>query len=256
MPFIQDWNGSNIEVALSKGETLAVANPFFNLLLVKGTPFPPSEILQKLYASNRSNAFIDVNAEISSRFLGYYCDLQSIHSEDAITWSFFGTLLYTEETIRNRYVEELLRLLHIEGINVASSQIWLWRRIPHPDTLVSGGPEIDFGILTNDLVLLGEAKWLSAVGVKQGKLKDKDQFILRKEFFQKFGQRIFPSISHFILLGVSLSGNILNESDDSTNGIKMHLRDTTWESLSGLSSHPLFAELQKYLEWKKIHSRK
>src|SRR5271157_4922107 len=125
MPFIQDWNGLNIKVAQSKGGTLAVENPFSNLLLVKGTPLPPPEILQKLYASNQSSAFIEDNKNISTRYLGYYCDLQSIHSEDAITWSFFGTLLYVKERILNRYVEELLRLLHIEGINISSSRIWL-----------------------------------------------------------------------------------------------------------------------------------
>ena len=29
----------------------------------------------------------------------------------------------------------------------------------HPDTLVPGGPEIDFGVQTDDLILAGEAKW-------------------------------------------------------------------------------------------------
>ena len=46
------------------------------------------------------------------------------------------------------------------------------RGIPHPDTLVPGGPEIDFGIQTADTLILGEAKWLSGVGRLQGVAKE------------------------------------------------------------------------------------
>jgi len=34
----------------------------------------------------------------------------------------------------------------------------------YPDTLVPGGPEIDFGVFTGDILLFGEAKWKSSVG--------------------------------------------------------------------------------------------
>ena len=56
------------------------------------------------------------------------------------------------------------------------------RRIPHPDSLVPGGPEIDAGIISRNSVLFIEAKWQSQVGDKQGKEKDKDQIQLRGEF--------------------------------------------------------------------------
>jgi hypothetical protein len=65
--------------------------------------------------------------------------------------------------------------------------------LAHPDTLVSGGPEIDFGIHTDDVFLLGEAKWRSPLGEAQGVHRDKDQLTLRREFCQKYGPRLVPA---------------------------------------------------------------
>ena len=38
----------------------------------------------------------------------------------------------------------------------ANAHIWLRRRLPHPDTLVPGGPEIHCGVQTDDVFLLGD----------------------------------------------------------------------------------------------------
>ncbi len=94
--------------------------------------------------------------------LGFYSDLQSLHSEDAVTWSFFGPLVYAAPSVRSAFVKELLILIDVQGSSL-NALVWLWRRIPHPDDLVPGGPEIDFGIQTDDVFLLGEAKWRSSV---------------------------------------------------------------------------------------------
>ena len=130
--------------------------------------------------------------------------------------------------------------------------MWLWRRLPHPDTLVSGGPEIDFGVQTDNILILGEAKWLSGVGKMQGKKKDKTQIELRKEFCMKYGKVFFPSVSMFVILGVSLSGGLV-KNEEFTSGL--YMRDLTWKSLCSLQSHPCFEEVNRYLKWKQEYSK-
>ena len=72
-------------------------------------------------------------------------------------------------------------------------EVFLWRRIPHPETLVSGGPEIDIGIITDNSIILCEAKWQSKVSTAQGIKKDKDQIQLRGEFLKGSWLKIITS---------------------------------------------------------------
>src|SRR5213593_4038176 len=124
-----------------------------------------------------------------------------------------------------------------------SANLWLWRRLPHPDTLVPGGPEVDFGIQTDHVFLLGEAKWRSSVGAAQGVHRDKDQLTLRREFCEKYGQRMLPRCSHFVVLGVSWNGRIVTPADTVAGGIILYVRDTTWHAIVNLPSHPCAEEL-------------
>jgi hypothetical protein len=100
--------------------------------------------------------------------------IQSLHSEDAITWSVFGTIARAPQNIMETGLKDMFRLIDLPDADAYNAEIFLCRRIPHPDTLVSGGPEIDGGITTSNTVILGEAKWLSGIGAAQGKDKDKD----------------------------------------------------------------------------------
>ena len=122
--------------------------------------------------------------------------------------------------------------------------MWLWRRLPHPDTLVTGGPEIDFGIRTDDVFLLGEAKWRSSVGAAQGVNRDKEQLTLRREFCQKYGQRLLAGVKHFVVLGISWKGEMVPVADAQEDGVGLHVRDTTWEAVAQFASHPCAEEVR------------
>jgi len=141
------------------------------------------------------------------------------------------------------------------GFSYASSinsEICLWRRIPHPDTHVSGGPEIDFMIITDDTLLLGEAKWKSGVGKAQGKNKDKDQIQLRIEYLEEIERNnIFPNVRHRVVLGVALSNDGFDTQWQSKS-VKVEYH--TWDEICSIESHPLFSEIQNYLKWKMKHS--
>lgn len=243
---MKDWNGQEIAIALSRGGVTVTTHPFDNLIRSGCSPWPPSEILQKLYQSRQLRAFAGAEAQLCTSGLGFYCDLQSLHSEDAITWSVFGTAACAPRSILKDWLTDLMRLLDLPQANMGVPEIFLWRRIPHPDTLVSGGPEIDVGILSENAVLLVEAKWQSGVGIRQGKMRDKDQIQLRGEFLQKYGRQIFPNREVYAVIGISLFAGAF--SDTTPNGIAF--RSATWEQVCDLASHPQAEELKRYLKWK------
>lgn len=234
---------------------IAVVDPWSNLVRGTVSPWPPAELIQKAYQSRQVHSFRDAHAAAAIRTWGYYSDLQSLHSEDALTWSVFGTVAYAAAPVRTSFVAELFRQIRIPHDRVADANIWLWRRLPHPDTLVSGGPEVDFGIQTADVFLLGEAKWLSRVGTLQGVAGNNDQLGLRREFCEKYGRTLLPGCRRFVVLAVSRTGGLLPEADGEAAGVSVHSRDTTWESIVGLGTHPSSAELRSYVAWKLQNSR-
>jgi hypothetical protein len=255
MAILLDWNERKIEVAKSRGGVLAVVNPFDNILQTGIMPWPPPEITQKLYKSRQMQAYSGNDLNRVKSILGFYADLQSIHSEDAITWSVFGPLIYGDSSHRAMFTSHLLSTLGIPVSPQPKATIWLWRRLPHPDTLVSSGPEVDFGIQTYDTFLVGEAKWRSTIGRRQGKAKDKDQIALRCEFCQKYGRKILQTCQHFIVLAVSQNGGVLKAENIKTEGAQFYTRELTWQALVKLPGHPLSEELNSYFHWKKMNSK-
>lgn len=250
-----DWRGTEVEVAKSAGGVLALSNPWDNLVRSGVLPWPPAELVQKLYQSRQIRAFRGPDEVIATKALGFYSDLQSLHSEDAITWSVFGPVAYSAPAVRVSFAEALLRLIAVPSGPVSTANVWLWRRLPHPDTLVPGGPEVDFGVQTDEVFLVGEAKWLSYVGGAQGVKRDKDQITLRREFCTKYGRLLIPGCRRFVVLGVSLAGGIVPSVDAEVNGVAIYTRDVTWKDLVGLDAHPQAAEVRSYFSWKQSHSR-
>lgn len=222
-----------------------------NLIRPDYVSWPPSEIVQKLYQSRQVRAFAGPDEGFCTLGLGYYCDLQSVHSEDAITWSVFGTVARASQPVITAWLAELFRLLDLRSALTDNPEIFLWRRLPHPDTLVSGGSEIDAGILTKNAVILVEAKWQSGIGSKQGKMKDKDQIQLRGEFLAKYGSRVFPNRTELAVVGISLVSDAF--TDTTPAGIAF--RSATWEQVCGLDSHPQAEELARYFRWKNEHTK-
>lgn len=211
-----------------------LSHPYDNLICTDCSPWPPAEIVQKLYQSRQTRAFERDELASCTSGIGYYCDLQSIHSEDAITWSVLGTVARSSKESLEAWLNELFSHLELPDIQTKNPEIFLWRRIPHPDTLVPGGPEIDVGISTSNALILGEAKWLSGTGAAQGKKKDKDQIQLRGEFLKKYGTRLFPDRSHFVVLGISLHPD--GFMDTTSEGVTF--RQTTWEEICSIPIDP------------------
>lgn len=248
---MKDWNGNEIACAHSKGGVTVVAHPFDNLIRTGCHLWPPAEIVQKLYQSRQVRAFAGDDLTICTSGVGYYCDLQSIHSEDAITWSVFGTAARAPQPILQAWLADLFKLIDLPGVQTEDAEVFLWRRLPHPDNLVPGGPEIDVGISAANALILGEAKWQSGVGAAQGKEKDKDQMQLRGEFLKKYGPKLYPTRPQRVVVGISLFPDVF--ADTTPEGIAF--RSTTWEDICSLPSHPLAPEVQRYFKWKRDNTR-
>lgn len=250
---MQDWNDREVEGARSKGGVLAVADFSDNLIRIDGVPWPPPAVVQKLYESRQSRAFEGDQLDAATRALGVYSDLQSLHSEDAVTWSYFGPLAVEPPDSRARFLDWLLDRLDLGTWNgSATCSIDLWRRVPHPDKSLPGGPELDFVLDGERCVVFGEVKWRSGEGQKQGIKKDKGQMQLRRDFFTKYGESIYGDRG-FVVLGVSLGGPLEAETPPDAEGIVT--RTLGWSELADYADHPKAEEFRRYLAWKRDHSQ-
>lgn len=248
---INDWNGKNVSAAKSKGGVIVTAHPFSNLITTGCEPWPPPEIVQKLYQSRQIRAFSGDELRACQAGVGYYCDLQSLHSEDAITWSVFGTVAKAEQAKREAWITDFFNMIQLPDAQSKNVEIFLWRRVPHPDNLVPGGPEIDVGILTDNTLILGEAKWLSKTATGQGKEKNKDQIHLRGKYLKEYGTIFYRNCLHFVVLGIGLH----KEAFVNTVPEGIIFRSITWEEICSLNSHPIADEVKRYFNWKKNNSK-
>lgn len=247
---MQDWNGREIEVGQSRGGVLAVANYSENLIRPNGRPWPPSAIVQKLYKRKHVECFDDVNRPVVTHHLGYYSDLQSLHSEDAITWSFFGPLTSLPPLQQAHFQNWLMEKIGLTDVN-STCEITLFRRVPHPETLVPGGPEIDFCLIGDKTVILGEAKWRSPVGAGQGVDGDQNQIGLRQRFLADYSQAIFGPRRFVVLL---LGRNVLPiDAYPAVPGVT--LASLQWADLCEYTEHPLADEFGRYYGWKCDHAQ-
>lgn len=239
MPTMRDWNDKEIQIARSRGGKVSVCNYEDNLVIPSPSIWPHPDIIKKLYKSDHSKDFDSTSLEALSARLGFYCDLQSLRSEDAITWSIFGTLNYFPKEMQVLFVNSLLETIG-KNPTVTDCLIQLWTKIAHPDTLVSGGPELDFQIIGDNVVIFGECKWTAKVAEKQGKQKNKNQLQLRKEYLEKYGKQIFPNVSRQLVLVVGL-----------TKPQILVCPTITWEEVCNNTQHPLKEEISRYYHWKK-----
>jgi hypothetical protein len=140
---IDNWRGEPIEIARSPSGVVLVRDYVDNLIRSPEVPWPPPALVSKLVADDRVAArWPPTLADAMSRRLGHYTPLQSIHSEDAITWSFFGPLMHAAGSVRAAFMRWLLERLQLAADDTMAA-IDLWRRIPHPEKPSAPGPELD-----------------------------------------------------------------------------------------------------------------
>lgn len=250
---IEDWNGREIAVMRSKGGVLAVCDFADNLIRDDRLPWPPPPVVQKLYESRQSRAFVDDALFAVTRRLGFYSDLQSINSEDAITWSYFGSFLAENPASRAAFLNWLLERVDLaEHAASERCQIDFWRRIPHPDRPTSaGGPELDVVLDGDRAVVFLEAKWRSKEAKNQGVDKTKSQLQLRRDFLGTIGPRAYGQRA-FVVAGIVRDEPLEEATPPDANGV--HTASIRWDELATYLAHPVADEFARYVGWKARYS--
>ena len=251
---VQHWRESRtITLARSRSGVSVTTHPHDNLVRGAADPWPTPELLQKFNASGQLRGATPADDAAARSGLGYYCDLQSLNSEDALTWNVFGCLDRLPDEERTATVHRLFQRMQLPQPS-GPITIWLWRRLPHPEKPESnGGPEIDFGFLTRDTLVLGESKWNSPLGKGQGVNKDRSQLFLRLACCNGIARRAFPKIQRFVVLGIAPSPDLLAREAESLEGVE--ICDLTWAETIDCFDGELREELLQYLAWRAAYAR-
>jgi len=232
-------NGESVRVAKSRGGKIAFLDYKDNILIPENLVWPHPDIVKKLYKSNRINSFYPKDIPELTKKLGFYCDLQSLRSEDAITWSAFGTLSAFPKSAQTDFLNSVLEKIGVNHVN-SDCLLQCWARIAHPEKLVSGGPELDFQFIGDTTIVYIESKWRSNISRNQGKDRNKDQIQLRKEFLSNYGASIFRTQKDRFV--------ILVGREEETNEKDVHY--LSWKTVCTELNHPMGADLERYYRWK------
>src|SRR5438445_13823361 len=85
-----------------------------SLTRLESALWPTAAVLQKLWRNPRHEEAFDGQArQLLTARLGFYSDLESLHREDAITWSFFGTLSMPSPVKRTAFLNWLLKRIEL-----------------------------------------------------------------------------------------------------------------------------------------------
>lgn len=247
-----DWNDQRITALSTKADgagTWIVLDYAENLIRTDIEPWPPPAVVQKLYRSDRlGRAKPEIQNKAKAK-LGFYCDLQSLHSEDAITWSFFGPLAAAGPRAGAAFLNWLCDRLDLSWTDNQTCSIDLWRRVVHPKTLVSSGPELDFMLYGDQCVIFGEAKWFSSEG-RHGPGPEDTQMHYRRRVLDERGPGIYGGCGR-ALVGVALDQGIEDEVPGPVGGVET--RATLWREMGEYEEHHCAAEFRRYYEWKLEH---
>jgi hypothetical protein len=198
----------------------------------------------------RSSWFRDEDATALQAQLGRISKFQSLRSEDALTWSWFGTLHEAAGDARRGALQWLCNEV---GANVEVSdevRVRQWVRVPHPNAAGRLGPEVDAIIDDPEGVLLYvEAKWDAKLGMGKGSSEDQvdDQIVLRCRALAS------PPVDNGrprIVLGVSRALPHLGIYESVSQETGAVVSWLTWADLARCGQHPLASEFSTYLAWK------
>jgi hypothetical protein len=252
VPTIENWNAEPIETASTAGGTLLVANVLDALMRPTSGAWPPPALVMQLGQGEPRSRFTDDLRAAVSAPLGHYCALQSINSEDTITWNFFGTLMHASEIERAAVLNWICGRLGLAWTDNTRCAIDLWRRIPHPYFPAADGPELDAVLDGDRCVIFIEAKWLSPEGTGRGPDgKRVGQMHLRQQFFERWGQALYGARGK-LALSVGLRGKLTPDRGPDQDEIAV--RSITWSELATCDAHPSAAEFSRYLAWKLAES--
>ena len=161
----------------------------------------------------------------------------------------FGPLIYGPEQWRTEFASHVFSALDFPVPKAIV--IWLWRRVPHPETqhqrvdprlILASSPRTALSERQN-----GTLPWVP-VRALQGIEAGQD---LRIAHWDEIGKRAIPSVQKWAILGVGEKGDVLKASSSGTTVLNL-----TWRDLLNFMPASLKPELKGYLSWKETYSTK
>lgn len=239
---VADWNDRPIRMDRSPGGVLLFCDVDDALIHTDEASWPPPQVVMKLGAAQHG---AKLPASVRDK-LGHYSALQSVNSEDAITWNFFGALI-NRPAIGAEFLNWLSAQLELPWGENKTATTDVWRRVPHPDKPIAPGPELDAVLVAERLVVMAEAKWGSAEGTGQGVARDKGQIQLRRDFLTTYGRRLWGDRG-LLVLGITLDSPLAVSAGPDEHGVAVGA--ITWSGLAEWPGHPGGDEFARYLQWK------
>lgn len=256
---IPNWKGRNIQVARS-GEQfngrMAVVDFKDNLVAAAIPECIPFPLLQKLVRSVHEADYFGAARTAVTNLLDFYTDLQSLASEDAITFSYFGPIWLRGSTEVARFTDWLVRELELPLRKTATANMEFWRRIPHAQTAGRNGSEFDWAVQSANLLLFSENEFCGSHASNLGIRCDLSQVEMLREYVIKWGAALHPSVERFVILYITpfaLAQSAVQE-DFPIGRAWLHIRNLTWQHLSSYRGHPLGTEFGEYFDWRCAHA--
>jgi hypothetical protein len=262
MSAIEDWNGRPLEVWRSRGRGVPYVTGWERNVIRPGAEAWPRWLLKQVrgYVA-RPSWFADEDAAALAADLGVISKFQSLRSEDAVTWSWFGTLAVADQEARARTLQWLYDRLGLDATVSSQARIDQWQRVTHPNALTSpNGPEVDARIDNPGMALIYvESKWGAALGTGKGAVERAldDQVVLRRDSMRKDPRLARDSARPYVVLGVSNAPPDLTSYAEEGAGREMRpvsVAWITWDDLAGCDVHPHADEFARYLAWKRGHA--
>ena len=140
-----DWNGREVAAAPSRGGVIALADFSDNLIRPdSAVPWPPPAIVQRLYESRQARAFEGPDLAPVTGRLGIYSTFSRFTLRMRSPGATSTRLMIEAPTVRTDFLNWLVEHLGLPWSDNSACSIDLWRRIPHPNKSLPGGPELDF----------------------------------------------------------------------------------------------------------------
>jgi hypothetical protein len=252
---IKGWDGRDIHGECSKGGQIFSALDWRELVLAVGGPYREAIERKARQPSRHGSAYAPAALNRLKERDGHYCSLQSINSEDTVTWSVFGAHNMAP------WVEDLFSLAFGSGTPPAPWKPHFWKRFPHPEKESADGPEPDMYFEScNGWSCAVEAKWLNTdLDKGQGYSGNKTQLEMRASFV-KNQLIIAPSPSRYPPATNNSSTfhryfRVLGDRYEPTYGASElgNIQAATWEQIEALlrqRTEPAAAVVASYLRWR------
>lgn len=245
---MKDWNSIDIEVIKNLSGKIFTLHPDQNLVKNGKGRWPPPEISLKNQEKYCKTIDLHIDPEaLKKSALGYYCEMQSLSSVSAITWSTFGTIAREPQEAIEKWLNEFFSKAGLKGIDTKDAQIFLWRQLPTNEKgKEKNRSEISVGISTANALILVLTCWVEDIKEEIAKqIASLDSFLCREE------STLNMHTKETSMVGISYSKGFYNDIKTPEN---CKFRQITWKEVCCLKERCNSDELKRYYDWKQKHS--